>query len=90
MSLGEFIFGFSDDTKARHPHLFTRLNIDRRKCQRVVPMKVLCLSMGRTGTASMKGALEQLGCPTSHGFDLHENVSDADLWMEAINAKVSR
>ncbi|KJX97675.1 hypothetical protein TI39_contig473g00004 [Zymoseptoria brevis] len=89
MSLYEFFFGFSDETKARHPHIFKDLDIDRRKCRRVVPMKVLCLSMGRTGTASMKAALEILGYPTSHGFDMHENPNDADLWMEATDAKNS-
>jgi len=26
-------------------------DIDRRKCQRVVPMRVLALGLGRTGTA---------------------------------------
>lgn len=88
MSLYELFFGFSDQTKARHPHVFKDLDIDRRKCHRVVPMKVLCLSMGRTGTASMKVALEILGYPTSHGFDMHENPNDADLWMEAIDGKV--
>ena len=31
---------FTDDT-----------NIDRRKCHRTVPMKVLALGVGRTGTA---------------------------------------
>ncbi|SMQ51131.1 unnamed protein product [Zymoseptoria tritici ST99CH_3D7] len=87
MSLYELFFGFSDQTKARHPHVFKDLDIDRRKCHRVVPMKVLCLSMGRTGTASMKVALEILGYPTSHGFDMHENPNDADLWMEAIDGK---
>lgn len=33
---------FTDDT-----------NIDRRKCHRTVPMKVLALGVGRTGTACM-------------------------------------
>ena len=28
-------------------------NIDRRNSERVVPMKVLCLGLGRTGTACM-------------------------------------
>ena len=28
-----------------------RTNIDRRNCKRVVPMKVLCLGLGRTGTS---------------------------------------
>lgn len=88
MGLWELFFGFSDADKAKHPHLFIDRKIDRYKCHRVVPMKVLCLGMGRTGTASMKAALEQLGYPTSHGFDLHENPDDGYLWKEAIDAKV--
>ncbi|KAJ5676850.1 uncharacterized protein N7477_002483 [Penicillium maclennaniae] len=41
---------FTDDT-----------NIDRRKCHRTVPMKVLALGVGRTGTASLRKALERMG-----------------------------
>jgi hypothetical protein len=34
------------------PDIFTNdTNIVRRKCHRTVPMKVLALSIGRTGTA---------------------------------------
>jgi len=28
-----------------------KTNIDRRNCERKVPMKVLCLGVGRTGTS---------------------------------------
>lgn len=28
-----------------------KTNIDRRNCERQVPMKVLCLGVGRTGTS---------------------------------------
>jgi hypothetical protein len=31
-----------------------RTNIDRRNSKREVPMKVLCLGLGRTGTACKK------------------------------------
>ncbi|UJO20298.1 uncharacterized protein CLAFUR5_10030 [Fulvia fulva] len=85
--LGQFLFGFDDETKAKYPHCFTDHNIDRHKCQRVVPMKVLSLGMGRTGTASMKAALTKLGYPTAHGFDMHSNPKDCEMWQEAINAK---
>ena len=36
-------------------------DIDRRKCTRTVPMKVLALGLGRTGTASLRAALQELG-----------------------------
>ena len=38
--------------------IFTNdMSIDRRKCQRVVPMKVLVLGLGRTGTTCMQANL---------------------------------
>jgi hypothetical protein len=36
-------------------------NIDRRKCHRTVPMKVLALGVGRTGTACEYDALCCIG-----------------------------
>ena len=42
---------------------------------------------GRTGTASMQKALQILGYPTSHGFDMYRNKPDCDMWREAINSK---
>jgi hypothetical protein len=36
-------------------------HIDRRTCQRVVPMEVLSLGLSRTGTDSMRVALKILG-----------------------------
>lgn len=44
---------FSDQyTKKPITDVFTSdTDIDRRKCRRVVPMKVLILGLGRTGTA---------------------------------------
>lgn len=89
MSIWEFFFGFSAETKVKFPHLFVNHNIDRRQCRRVVPMEVLNLGMSRTGTASMQKALTILGYPTSHGFDMHENPRECDIWMEAFDAKVS-
>ena len=41
--------------------------IDRRKCHRTVPMKVLALGVGRTGTACMcNTALRPPGLPNTH------------------------
>ena len=37
----------------KHPELFTTSDLDPRKRDRVVPMKVLSLGMPRTGTACM-------------------------------------
>ena len=36
--------------RERFPELFVEGNIDRRKCERVVPMKVLVLGFMRTGS----------------------------------------
>lgn len=36
--------------RERFPELFVESNIDRRKCERVVPMKVLVLGFMRTGS----------------------------------------
>lgn len=43
----------------KHPELFLPdAHIDRRKCKRVVPMKVLSLGMPRTGTACTSSTWE--------------------------------
>ncbi|KAH8805159.1 P-loop containing nucleoside triphosphate hydrolase protein [Xylogone sp. PMI_703] len=63
--------------------------IDRRKCHRTVPMKVLALGVGRTGTASLRQALQRLG----YGKTYHmmcasvENPPDCLMWMDALAAK---
>lgn len=36
--------------KEKYPEIYTQTNIDRRGCERVVPMEILSLGMGRTGT----------------------------------------
>lgn len=87
MSLHEFFFGFTANTRAKFPWIFETGEIDRHQCHRVVPMEVLSLGMGRTGTASMQKALTSLGYPTSHGFDMYRNKPDCDMWIEAINVK---
>lgn len=35
----------------------------------------------------MQQALTRLGYQTSHGFDMHRNKPDCDMWVEAINVK---
>ncbi|KAJ6595789.1 P-loop containing nucleoside triphosphate hydrolase protein [Mycena vulgaris] len=58
--------------------------------QRTVPMQVLALGFSRTGTASLKIALETLGyVRTNHGFDvaLSTTVAETDMWIAALKAK---
>ena len=51
-------------------------------------MQVLALGLPRTGTASMRSALETLGYDhTAHGFDLISHPELGPPWMEAVNAK---
>ena len=41
----------------KHPELFTpQTNIDRRQCERVLPMEVMNLGFPRTGTMSKSGS----------------------------------
>lgn len=88
MTTWEFFFGFSAETKARFPSVFTAYDIDRHKCSRLVPMEVLSLGMSRTGTASVQKALTILGYPTSHGFDMHSNPQDCEYVKERPKATV--
>ncbi|KAH7127555.1 P-loop containing nucleoside triphosphate hydrolase protein [Dactylonectria macrodidyma] len=70
--------------------LFTAdTDINRRNCTRSVPMKVLILGVGRTGTASMRAAMKQLGyVDTYHMMNCSiENPPDALMWMDALTAK---
>ena len=64
-------------------------DIDRRKCKRTVPMKVLALGVGRTGTASLRAALQILGFEgTYHMMNASvENPPDCLCWMDAFAAK---
>ncbi|KAJ7334164.1 hypothetical protein DFH08DRAFT_916313 [Mycena albidolilacea] len=62
--------------------------IDRRGAKRTVPMKVLVLGFCRTGTASMREALETLGYrETHHMQSVLRNPAEVDMWRDAINAK---
>ncbi|KAJ6592784.1 P-loop containing nucleoside triphosphate hydrolase protein, partial [Mycena capillaripes] len=62
---------------------------DRRSGMRAVPMQVLGLGFLRTGTASLRIALEMLGYKkTNHGFELlTKDGSERAMWTEAINTK---
>lgn len=90
MTSTELVFGFQPSTKAKFPWLFTTTPIDRHNSTRQVPMQVLSLGMGRTGTASMQKALQMLGLPTYHGFEMHANKPDNRMWIEAFDAKYQR
>ncbi|RAO65170.1 uncharacterized protein BHQ10_001182 [Talaromyces amestolkiae] len=63
--------------------------IDRRQCHRTVPMKVLVLGVGRTGTASIRAALQRLGYnKTYHMMSASvENPPDCLMWHDALCAK---
>ncbi|CAM1507522.1 Fc.00g071630.m01.CDS01 [Cosmosporella sp. VM-42] len=67
-------------------------DINRRRCTRTVPMKVLILGLGRTGTASMRAAMKQLGyVDTYHMMNCSiENPPDALMWMDALTAKYDK
>ncbi|KAF7537002.1 hypothetical protein G7Z17_g12947 [Cylindrodendrum hubeiense] len=67
-------------------------DINRRNCTRSVPMKVLILGVGRTGTASMRAAMKKLGyVDTYHMMNCSiENPPDALMWMDALTAKYDK
>ncbi|OJJ43595.1 hypothetical protein ASPZODRAFT_73923 [Penicilliopsis zonata CBS 506.65] len=75
--------------REKYPELFVPdRNIDPRTRSREVPMKILALSMPRTGTMSMQTALETLGFgPTIHGFNQWMHVQDTRMWQEGLEAK---
>ncbi|KAF7593192.1 hypothetical protein BBP40_011822 [Aspergillus hancockii] len=64
-------------------------NIDRSKCDRVVPMKVLCLGLPRTGTTSLRNAFKMLGYEDTYHMDslAKENPRDGEMWLAALQAK---
>lgn len=62
--------------------------IDRHTSTRTVPLQVLCLGLGRTGTNSLRHALFTLGYhDVYHYSSLFENPPDLDMWLEALHAK---
>ena len=67
-------------------------DIDRRICRRGVPMKVLALGLGRTGTASLRMALKQLGFDDCYHMMSAsvENPPDCLMWLDALAAKYDK
>ncbi|KAF7186052.1 hypothetical protein HII31_12579 [Pseudocercospora fuligena] len=62
--------------------------MNKRNKTRIIPMKLLCFGLGRTGTASLRMALWELGFANPwHGFSVFENPPDAQLCNEAMIAK---
>jgi len=64
-------------------------DINRRECRRVVPMRVLALGLGRTGTASLRTALQELGfddCYHMMSASI-ENPPDCLMWSDALASK---
>lgn len=65
-------------------------NINRRGAKRTVPMEVLSLGLPRTGTATMQEAYKIFGYDNPYHFSsIFANVQDADMWNEALRAKLS-
>ncbi|KAF7345974.1 hypothetical protein MVEN_01620000 [Mycena venus] len=55
---------------------------------RTVPLEVIGLGFSRTGTESLKIALETLGyTQTNHGFTVLSQPAEMDMWIAAIKAK---
>ena len=51
-------------------------------------MKLINAGLGRTGTTSLKGALELLGfAPVYHSIDFFESPDDLHFWKEAMEGK---
>ncbi|KAJ6502942.1 P-loop containing nucleoside triphosphate hydrolase protein [Mycena vitilis] len=62
--------------------------VDRRGATRTVPMRVLVLGYPRTGTDSMRAALEILGYgDVHHMMCVFANPPEAEMWAEAIRAR---
>lgn len=59
--------------------------IDRRKCHRVVPLRVLAFGPSRSGTSSLRIALDQLGFAYVYHYTslLTMNPRDAEMWNNA-------
>ena len=65
------------------------VGIDRRKCERIVPMEVLSLGFPCTGTLDMQAALSTLGYANPyHAASLFENSNDMLLWIKGLRTKL--
>ncbi|KUJ19719.1 uncharacterized protein LY89DRAFT_458555 [Mollisia scopiformis] len=73
----------------KYPELYAQdRQIDPQTRQRTVPMKVLNLSMIRTGTTSIQRALEILGIqPVAHGFTIFTQSHDLLMWQRGLRTK---
>ncbi|KAK6433018.1 hypothetical protein LTR95_010807 [Oleoguttula sp. CCFEE 5521] len=67
-------------------------DINRRECRRVVPMRVLALGLGRTGTASLRTALKTLGFDDCYHMMSAsvENPPDCLMWSDALASKYDK
>jgi hypothetical protein len=52
-------------------------------------LKVIGSGLGRTGTASLKAALEQLGFPSHHMIEVFLHQESIPLWVDAFNGKAN-
>lgn len=64
-------------------------DLTKSRAVRTRPMQVLALGVGRTGTDSLREALQILGYDNCyHGYSLiHEHPEDAYEWNKAMDAK---
>ncbi len=74
-----------------------RAVLDRAPCRarkmaqkgRTGTLDVIGAGFGRTGTASLKGALELLGlAPCYHMFEVSRNPGHVDLWLKATDGRL--
>lgn len=78
----------SKTSRERFPELYVPSSelVDPRTRTRTVPMRVICVGMPRTGTASLRTALDQLGYDKCyHMLSTISNPLDVDMWLEAAN-----
>ena len=61
--------------------------MDKRGNSRKIPMRLICPSLSRSGSSSLRMALWDLGYEAYHGWSLCENPPDCILWQEAMKAK---
>lgn len=50
-------------------------------------MQVIGIGLPKTGTLSLKDALNRLGYNTHHGGDMHSNVDNMKFWVDYLTAK---
>jgi hypothetical protein len=63
----------------------SKMSIEQKRVESRI--KVLHLSMPRTGSLSMKAAYKELGLEMYHGFDFMDRRGDQLEWTKAIDAK---